>query len=124
MGELRWLSRIVRSVHDEREIATLPGRSPVPGRRARSESSSTGGAIFAHVWKLVTGDEPGHIRPLDQNTYNNRFSNLSAGPAPAPLSGHPRLDIRHGDCRVILKMFADNFVDAVVTDPPYHLSHQ
>ncbi len=30
--------------------------------------------------------------------------------------------IRHGDCREVLKTLADSSIDAVVTDPPYHLT--
>ena len=30
-------------------------------------------------------------------------------------------DIRHGDCREVLKQLPDCSVDAIVTDPPYEL---
>ena len=32
------------------------------------------------------------------------------------------VDIRHGDCKEVLKSLADNSVDAIVTDPPYELT--
>ena len=32
------------------------------------------------------------------------------------------VDIRHGDCKDVLKSLADNSVDAIVTDPPYELT--
>lgn len=31
-------------------------------------------------------------------------------------------EIRHGDCLAILPTLADNSIDAIVTDPPYHLT--
>lgn len=32
------------------------------------------------------------------------------------------IDIRHGDCREVLKSFPDSLFDSLVTDPPYELS--
>jgi site-specific DNA-methyltransferase (adenine-specific) len=34
------------------------------------------------------------------------------------------VDLRHGDCRDILKTLDDNSADAIVTDPPYHLTNR
>src|SRR5208337_3179496 len=33
-----------------------------------------------------------------------------------------RIVLHAGDCREVMKGFADNSIDAVVTDPPYHLT--
>jgi DNA modification methylase len=32
------------------------------------------------------------------------------------------VEVRLGDCRALLRELADDSVDAVVTDPPYHLT--
>ena len=33
-----------------------------------------------------------------------------------------RVILHAGDCREVLRSIADNSVDSVVTDPPYHLT--